>query len=195
MYAIIKSILCMIIPAMMQLAAVGSVQVTPETAATAFLDGLAKGEDTVVLKYVDNEYVNMLENTGGKETSEELYKNLFHNFSYEIVDSAAKGDVAVVKMVITNNDFSKVRKKYDEKAYNYITSNLYEEGIEDKKKLSKKCLDIYVDAIEDASESKKLKEKTIFLPLKSNGFYGWEVLINDKIMKDILGGLVIPGSK
>ena len=195
MYAIIRGILSLIIPAMMHMSAVGPVQVDPDIAATEFLDGLAAGDETVVVKYEDNEYVNMLENTGDDEIRDQLYKSLFHDFSYEMVDFATKNDVAVAKLVVTNRDFSKVGKAYEEEAYEYITANLYDDDVTSKKKLAAKCLDIYVDEIEKASQKNKVKENTIYLPLRSNGYYGWEVLVDDKIMKDILGGLKIPESK
>lgn len=192
MYSIITSILTIIITGIMQMSTVGATAVTPEDAASEFMEGLRAGEDTVVTKYVENDYVNLLENTGDQETTDRLYEGLFGAFAYEITGSATKNDVAVVKLVVSNRDFSKVREDYDEAAYKYISSNLYDENVTDKKKLSKQCLDIYLDTIGEASEKGKVREKTIFLPMKSNGYYGWEVLIDDDIMQDILGGLRIP---
>ena len=192
MNTILSGIICTVLAAVMQSASVGSVAVAPEDAVHEFMDGLTSGNREIVVRYVDNEYVNMLENTGDSETRDDLYKALFRDFSYEIVDSATKNDVAVAKIVVTNRDFSKVREAYDEEAYAYVTGNLYDENVTNKKKLAAKCLDIYVDQIEDASQNAKVKEKTIYLPMRSNGYYGWEVLIDDKIMKRILGGLKIP---
>ena len=188
----LTSILSIIVAMIMQTATMGNVSVTPEETATEFIDGLTAGNDQVVTKYVENDYVNLLENTGNDEVTDKLYGNLFRNFGYEITDSAQKNDVAVVKLAVTNCDFSDVDKDFSEAAYEYITGNLYDENVTDKKKLSKECLNIYLEEIESTAKKGKTKEKTIFLPMKSNGHYGWEVLVDDKIMKGILGGLEIP---
>lgn len=176
----------------MQTSTMGTAAVSPEDAATEFMEGLSAGNDQVVVKYMENDYVNLLENTGNDKTTDRLYKGLFRNFGYEITDSASKNDVAVVKMTVTNSDFSNVEEEFNEAAYQYITENLYDEDVTNKKKLSKECLDIYLEQIEKTADKGKTKDKTIFLPMKSNGYYGWEVLVDDKIMKRILGGLKIP---
>ena len=176
----------------MQTSTMGTAAVSPEDAATEFMEGLSAGNDQVVVKYMENDYVNLLENTGNDKTTDRLYKGLFRNFGYEITDSASKNDVAVVKMTVTNSDFSNVEEEFNEAAYQYITGNLYDEDVTNKKKLSKECLDIYLEQIEKTADKGKTKDTTIFLPMKSNGYYGWEVLVDDKIMKRILGGLKIP---
>ena len=192
MGSFLTSIFSIIMALIMQTSTMGTAAVSPEDAATEFMEGLSAGNDQVVVKYMENDYVNLLENTGNDKTTDRLYKGLFRNFGYEITDSASKNDVAVVKMTVTNSDFSNVEEDFNEAAYQYITGNLYDEDVTNKKKLSKECLDIYLEQIEKTADKGKTKDKTIFLPMKSNGYYGWEVLVDDKIMKRILGGLKIP---
>ena len=192
MGSFLTSIFSIIMALIMQTSTMGTAAVSPEDAATEFMEGLSAGNDQVVVKYMENDYVNLLENTGNDKTTDRLYKGLFRNFGYEITDSASKNDVAVVKMTVTNSDFSNVEEEFNEAAYQYITGNLYDEDVTNKKKLSKECLDIYLEQIEKTADKGKTKDKTIFLPMKSNGYYGWEVLVDDKIMKRILGGLKIP---
>lgn len=192
MGSFLTSIFSIIMALIMQTSTMGTAAVSPEDAATEFMEGLSAGNDQVVVKYMENDYVNLLENTGNDKTTDRLYKGLFRNFGYEITDSASKNDVAVVKMTVTNSDFSNVEEDFNEAAYQYITGNLYDEDVTNKKKLSKECLDIYIEQIEKTAEEGKTKDKTIFLPMRSNGYYGWEVLVDDKIMKRILGGLKIP---
>ena len=195
MYAIIQSILSIVISIVMQTAVIGSVQVDPATEVNDFMEGLQAGTSTVVNKYMDNDYVNMLENSGDKDASKSMYKYIFENFKYEIVDTATKGNVAVAKVKVTNCDFSQVIKSYDKESYKYVTDHLYDNTIMDKSKLSKKCLDIYVKQLKKVADKGKASEHTIYLPLESNDHYGWEVLISDSIMKTILGNLEIPNSK
>lgn len=195
MYAIIQSILSIVISIVMQTAVIGSVQVDPATEVNDFMEGFQAGTSTVVNKYMDNDYVNMLENSGDKGASKSMYKYIFENFKYEIVDTATKGNVAVAKVKVTNCDFSQVIKSYDKESYKYVTEHLYDNTITDKSKLSKKCLDIYVKQLKKVADKGKTSEHTIYLPLESNDHYGWEVLISDSIMKTILGNLEIPNSK
>ncbi len=192
MGSFLTSIFSIIMALIMQTSTMGTAAVSPEDAAAEFMEGLSAGNDQVVVKYMENDYVNLLENTGNDKTTDRLYKGLFRNFGYEITDSASKNDVAVVKMTVTNSDFSNVEEDFNEAAYQYITGNLYDEDVTNKKKLSKECLDIYLEQIEKTADKGKTKDTTIFLPMKSNGYYGWEVLVDDKIMKRILGGLKIP---
>ena len=77
--------------------------------------------------------------------------------------------------------------------YEYVTGNLYDEDITDKKKLAEKCLDIYVSEIESRAEKGKTKTSTIYIPMRSDGYNGWNIDLDDEIMKKILGNLSVPG--
>lgn len=195
MYAIIQSILSVVISIVMQTAVIGSVQVDPATEVDTFMEGIEAGTSTVVNKYMDNDYVNMLENSGDKDASKDMHKYIFKNFKYEIVDTGTRGNVAVAKVKVTNCDFSKVIKSYDKESYKYVTDHLYDNTITNKSKLSKKCLDIYVKQIQKVADKGKTSEHTIYLPLESNNHYGWEVLVSDSIMKTLLGNIEIPNNK
>ena len=62
----------------------------------------------------------------------------------------------------------------------------------DKKKLSKECLEIYVEQIEKDAKAEPSLEKTIYLPMINDGYGGWKMLLDDKIMKALMGNLAMP---
>ena len=140
-------------------------EVEPQEAADAFFRDLASGNDQVAMAYMDNKYVNFLENVKGTdEEMDNLEEAVFRNFSYEITDSATKNGVAVVRVTVRNSDFSGIMKKYKKESYKYVTENLYSDDVIDKEKLNRKCLDIYLDQIQKTSESDPNFEADIFLP-------------------------------
>ena len=189
---IIKTVLGIIIPVVMQLSVVSMVETTPDSAVKDFFDGLSTGDSKVTERYMDNSYINTLINVKGKEkTVDCMYDALFKNFSYSIDDIAEKDDLAVAKVTITCNDFTKVSKNYDKASYKYLTDNLYKDKVADKAWLSEKCFSLYVDQIEKAAE-KEPSEKVIYVPLEDNGSYGWNIIIDDEMMKTVLGGLKFP---
>lgn len=188
----IKGILSIIITAVMQLSVINMVESTPEDAVRDFFDGLGTGDSKVTERYMENEYVNTLINVKADEkTADRMYRALFRNFTYDIEDVAVKDDLAVAKVAITCNDFTKVRKNYDKASYNYVVDNLYKDRMADKSWLSSKCFSIYVKQIEKAAE-KEPDETVIYVPLEDNGSYGWNIILDDEMMKTILGGLKFP---
>lgn len=192
MQYIVKLILTAIIPVLMQVGVINTVSSTPQEAVNTMMDGLKTCNEQELEKYMDNTYVNLLMNLQGDEkVVDRMYAALFENFQYEIVEIAQKNDVAVAKVAITGNDFHKVLKAYDKSSYDYVMKNLYTEDIADKKKLNGKCLDLYVKEIEKAAKKEPVEE-TIFIPLADNGSYGWNVLLSDELMKEILGDLALP---
>lgn len=195
MLGIIKSVICILMSFIVQVSVGNSVQMSPEDTAEEFLQGLSQGNDTVVLRYIDNDYINLIENAGNDKVTAQFYESLFRNFSYEITDSKSRNNVAVVKMSIVTDDFSKVLKQYEKDSYKYITSNLYDKDIGNKKKLSKKCLEIYLDDVSKAADGKDNCKGTIYIPMVKNEHNGWDVLVDDKLMSSIFGGLVLPKSQ
>ena len=168
-------------------------EVTPQEAAEAFLNDISGGQTQTVQAYMDNSYVNFLENVKGTdEEMDNLEEAVFRNFSYEITDSAEKNNVAVVKVKVRNCDFSGIMKKYKKKSYEYVTNNLYSEDVTDKEKLNKKCLDIYLDQIEKTADGEPTFEAEVFLPMEKDGYGGWRIILSDEIMKEVLGELEIP---
>lgn len=165
----------------------------PEEAATEFLDGLSAGKTTVMEQYLDNEYVNFLINsTGDPEQLNRMRGAIFKNFSYEITDSAARNDIAVVQVVIERDDFSGALDKYTKDSYDYVSNHLYDKQVTDKEKLSAKCLEIYVSDLEKMAGDKPDEEVTLYLPLLSDGYGNWDVALDDKTMKTLLGDLELP---
>jgi hypothetical protein len=71
-------------------------------------------------------------------------------------------------------------------------NNLYDDKVTNKKQLSKKCLDIYVDQIEKDAKKETSLEKKIYIPMIEDGYGGWKLLLNKGIMKNIMGKLAIP---
>ncbi|MFQ7472862.1 MAG: hypothetical protein ACLRLX_01490, partial [Anaerovoracaceae bacterium] len=77
----------------------------------------------------------------------------------------------------------------------YITDNLYSDDIGDKDALNAECLDIYVQQIEKAANREASLETVVYIPMADDGYYGWNLLLSDEVMKILLGGLEIPGQQ
>ena len=168
-------------------------EIEPWDAADAFLQDLSAWDKQTTMTYMDNEYVNFLENVKGTdEEMDRLEEALFRNFSYELEECATKGEVAVVKVKVRNSDFRKIMDSYKKESYKYVTENLYSDDVIDKVKLNKKCLDIYLDQIEKTAGEEPSYEAEVFLPMEQDGYGGWRMILSDEIMKEILGELEIP---
>lgn len=193
MHYIIKVILSIMISIGMQSAVANMVSTTPNEAVTDFMDGLKNREPYIMEKYMDNSYVNFITNVkGDKKVVERMNEALFDGFSYEIVEIAQKDNVAVAKVIVKSVDFSKVLDKYEDVSYEYITDNLYTEKISDKETLNDKCFEIYVRQIEKTAKKGKISEKIVFVPMVDDGYFGWNIIMNDDLMKSVLGNLQIP---
>ena len=193
MSGIINTILSLLIAASISGGASAMSETEPWDAADAFFKNISGGDQQTVMMYMDNSYVNFLENVKGTdEEMDALEEAVFRNFSYEIIDSAEKNSVAVVKVRVRNCDFSGVMKKYKKKSYKYVTDNLYSDDVVDKEKLNKKCLDIYLDQIGETASGEPTFEADVFLPMEEDGYGGWRIILSDEIMKEILGELEIP---
>jgi len=191
----VKCLSVILIPAIMQVGFVSNASVEPEEAADALLKGIQTSDQAVLDKYMDNKYINFLQNVEtGEEERAAINEALLGDFQYEIemAGLSDSGDAAVVRVKIINDDFNKVDNKYEDESYEYIMDNLYSEGIEDKKKLNDKCLDIYIKELEKAAKGEPDLEQTIFIPMFDNGSYGWNVELSNKNMKKILGNFDIP---
>ena len=166
---------------------------SPEDEVADFMAGLMANDSQVIERYMDNEYINFLANIDtDDETKARMNKALFKNLKYEIEDSVQKGGAAVVEVRLYTNDFSDVLQKYKDASYEYVMNNLYDDKVTNKKQLSKKCLDIYVDQIEKDAKKETSLEKKIYLPMIEDGYGGWKLLLNKGIMKNIMGKLAIP---
>ena len=193
MSGIINTILSILLAAAISGGASAMAEVEPQEAADAFFRDLASGNDQVAMAYMDNRYINFLENVKGTdEEMDRLEDAVFRNFSFEITDSAAKNDVAVVKVTVRNCDFSGVMEDYKKESYEYVTDNLYSDDVVSKEKLNKKCIDIYLDQVEKTAGGDTNYEAEIFLPMEEDGYGGWRILLSDDIMKEVLGKLEIP---
>ena len=192
MHVIVKVIMSVLIPMLMQFGTVNLVETTPGDAVSDFMDGLKTADRQTIERYMNNEYVNLLVNVKGDEkVVERMYGALFKNFSYKVDKIARKNDVAVAKVTVVSNDFSNVREAYDKASYDYIIDNLYKDKTADKEWLSEKCFEIYVSCIEKAADG-KTSETIIYIPLADNGYYGWNILLSDTLMQSMLGGLKMP---
>jgi hypothetical protein len=193
MSGIINTIISVMLAAAISSGSSAMAEDTPQEAAADFFDNISGGDDQTAMLYMDNKYVNFLENVKGTdEEMDRLEDAVFRNFSFEITDSAVKDGVAVVRATVRNSDFSGVMDKYRKESYEYVTNNLYSDDVIDKEKLNKKCIDIYLDQIEKTAEREPSFETDVFLPLEEDGYGGWRVILSDDIMKEMLGELEIP---
>lgn len=193
MQSIVSIILTALITITMQTSAIDLATTTPEKATNNFFESVEKCEQQAMEKYMDNAYINFLCNSeGDSKTLNRMYDALFKNFSYEIVQVKEKNDVAVAKVVVKGNDFSEAMPAYSKASYNYVMDNLYEDSIGDKAALEKKCLEMYVSEIEKAAEKEETVETVVFVPMIDDGYYGWNILMSDELMAQILGNLGIP---
>ena len=193
MQGLIGKIVSLLIAAAISGGASAMSDIEPWDAADAFFHDLAGGDKQTTMTYMDNRYVNFLENIKGTdEEMDRLEDALFRNFSYELKECATKGEVAVVKVIVRNCDFSGVMDSYKQTSYEYVTDNIYSDDVIDKEKLNKKCLDIYLDEVEKTAGTEPAYEAEIFLPMEQDGYGGWRIVLSDEIMKAILGELEIP---
>lgn len=193
MSAIVNTIISILITMTISGSAANMAEVTPQEAADAFLKDLSAGDKQTAMMYMDNKYVNFLENVKGTdEEMDRLEDAVFKNFSYVIKDMKTRDNVAVVKVEVKNGDFSGIMKDYEKASYQYVTDNLYSDDVTDKEKLNKKCLDIYLDQIEKTAGKDPSFKADIYLPMVEDGYGGWRILLSDEIMKSILGELEIP---
>ncbi|MCQ4637481.1 DUF5105 domain-containing protein [Anaerovorax odorimutans] len=166
----------------------------PEEVTEAFFNGLkTKNEDALIL-YTANEDINMLlHSSGDKEDLNLIYDSLFKNFTYKIgaVKKNKDETAATVEVEVANSDFSKVLKKYQEKAYSYMEENLYS-GKVNKKNLNAKCLSIFAEQVEKASKSEPGQAQKLTVKLTKNDNYSWDMELTEEMMKTIMGGLIIP---
>lgn len=193
--SIIKSLSIILIPALMQVGFVANASVEPEEAADALLKGIQTCDQAVMNKYIDNKYINFLQNIETGETEKTAINTaLLGDFQYEIIETGMneEGDTAVVKVKVTNDNFGKVDNKYEDVAHEYIMDNLYSETVKDKKKLNDKCLELYIKELEKAAKGEPDLEQTIYIAMFDDGNYGWNVELSNKNAKKILGNLDIP---
>ncbi|MDO4745879.1 MAG: hypothetical protein Q4B18_04930 [Bacillota bacterium] len=196
MIYVVKAIVTVLVTMLMQTCVVSTVSSTPAEATEAFLAALKKQDAKVMERYMDNEYVNFLYNTeGDADVIGKMNKALFSSFSYEVEKVKQKDGVAAARVVVTGCDFSDVMDSYEKKSYDYIMDNLYEDDIADKDKLASKCLEMYVAEIEKVAEEAKTVETVVFIPMTEDGFYGWNVIMTDELMKAVLGNLEMPTAK
>lgn len=188
-----STIIAFILSASLSLGISTSMEQAPADAVNEFMSGMISGDDAVTEMYLENKYVNFLENVKGDEDLvKKMNEAIFKNTSYEIEDIATKGNVAVAKVKVKTNDFSKVMDKYDDASYDYVMYHLYEDKISNKKKLRKECFRIYVEQIVKTSNKKPKQEEEIFIPMSGDGYGGWEILLTDEVMEALMGNLQIP---
>lgn len=193
MHYIVKILVTILISTLMQSSAVEMVSTTPTEAAEDFLGALKAQDPKVMEKYMDNAYVNYIMNAeGDQKVIDRMNAALFGEFSYKIEQVKKRNDVAVAKVTVKSSDFSNVMNEYNKVSYAYVMDNLYDEKIADKKALEKKCMELYVNELEKAAESDSMVETIVFVPMVDDGYYGWNVIMTDELMKSVLGNLQMP---
>lgn len=195
MQHILKTVITLLISLLMQSGVVNLISTTPHDAVSDFMDGLKNRDSSVMEKYMDDSYVNFITNVQGDDAVvERMNEALFRNFSYKIEKIKTKDDVAVAKVSITSGDFSNVLSGYESASYEYITDNLQSGEIADKDYLNAKCLEIYVQQVEAAADSGTVLETVVYIPMIDDGYYGWNIIMTDDLMKTVLGNLQMPAS-
>lgn len=195
MQHILKTVITLLISLLMQSGVVNLISTTPHDAVSDFMDGLKNRDSSVMEKYMDDSYVNFITNVQGDDAVvERMNEALFRNFSYKIEKIKTKDDVAVAKVSITSGDFSNVLSGYESASYKYITDNLQSDEIADKDYLNAKCLEIYVQQVEAAADSGTVLETVVYVPMIDDGYYGWNIIMTDDLMKTVLGNLQMPAS-
>lgn len=195
MQHILKTVITLLISLLMQSGVVNLISTTPHDAVSDFMDGLKNRDSSVMEKYMDDSYVNFITNVQGDDAVvERMNEALFRNFSYNIEKIKTKDDVAVAKVSITSGDFSNVLSGYESASYEYITDNLQSDEIADKDYLNAKCLEIYVQQVEAAADSGTVLETVVYIPMIDDGYYGWNIIMTDDLMKTVLGNLQMPAS-
>ena len=193
MGAILNLIFSVIIAMSMHSSTMEATKVDPQQVADECMNGIKTLQEETLDRYAGNTYVNFIVNLeGDDETVARMQEALLKNFDYRIEAVEQRDDLAVAKITVTQCDFSKVLKKYKKRSYDYVTEHLYDENITDKDWLNEKCLDIYVSQIEKVAKAGKTHEETIYLPLTSDGYNGWNAILEDDNMKTIIGDLSIP---
>ena len=195
MQHILKTVITLLISLLMQSGVVNLISTTPHDAVSDFMDGLKNRDSSVMEKYMDDSYVNFITNVQGDDAVvERMNEALFRNFSYKIEKIKTKDDVAVAKVSITSGDFSNVLSGYESASYEYITDNLQSDEIADKDYLNAKCLEIYVQQVEAAADNSTVLETVVYIPMIDDGYYGWNIIMTDDLMKTVLGNLQMPAS-
>ena len=195
MQHILKTVITLLISLLMQSGVVNLISTTPHDAVSDFMDGLKNRDSSVMEKYMDDSYVNFITNVQGDDAVvERMNEALFRNFSNKIEKIKTKDDVAVAKVSITSGDFSNVLSGYESASYEYITDNLQSDEIADKDYLNAKCLEIYVEQVEAAADSGTVLETVVYIPMIDDGYYGWNIIMTDDLMKTVLGNLQMPAS-
>ena len=100
----------------------------PKEVVNDFFKGLKTKNEDVLILYTENEDINMLLHSKGKQADlNKMYDSIFKNFSYKILSTEKNEEEtqATVTAEVSNVDFSKVLKNYQKRAYNYMQDNLY----------------------------------------------------------------------
>ena len=193
MITLFRTIIAICIAISLQAGMSDATEVSPQQAATDCMNRIAAMQEESMDRYAGNSYVNFLMHLkGDKETTQRMRDAIRKNFDWKIEAVEERGNAAVAKVTVTQCDFSGVLKKYEKESYQYITDHLYDEDTVNKKKLNAKCLDIYVSQIEKVAKAGKTEEQTIYLPMRSNGYNGWNVELTDEAMQAIIGNLSLP---
>ncbi|MGN0702561.1 MAG: hypothetical protein ACI4KL_05205 [Lentihominibacter sp.] len=196
MSGIINTIVSLLVAVFVSGSVSNIAQETPREAVNEFFSGLTEGNPQTYEMYMDNSYINLIANSGmSDEDASRMRSVLFEDLNWEITDSAERENIAVCKVTLTNNDFSRVLESYEKDSHDYVMDNLYEDKVTDKDQLAAACLDIYLNQLEDAAAGSETGEREVFIPLEADGFSGWRVILDDEIMKAAAGGLVLPADK
>ncbi len=192
MVAISNIIVSIIISILASLGMSNIAESTAQDAAVQFLDDMSQGKSEIIEEYEENEYVNYLENIlAENESTAGIRDIIYDSLDYEVIETASKNKVAVAKVKIINKDYSKVLEQYEKDSHDFLKKNLYEEDITNKDKLNQRCVEIYAEEVADAANADKNIEREIFIPMEMEGLNSWHIMLNDEVMKALVGNLEV----
>ena len=173
------------------LSAAGCARQSPEEEVRLFLDGVKTKNKDFLMRYTDNEYINiLLHSTGGdQQAADRILENILKNLSYEILSSSENDSGTVVQVKIINADFTDVLKTYEKKSSAYIKENMYTNKIE-KENLEAALLVIFSEETEAAASGELRKESIVDIVLTENDINGYDVVIENTLVNAVTGGLL-----
>ena len=173
------------------LSAAGCARQSPEEEVRLFLDGIKTKNKDFLMRYTDNEYINiLLHSTGGdQQAADRIFENILRNLSYEILSSSENDNGMVVQVKIINADFTDVLKNYEKKSSGYIKENMYTNKIE-KENLEAALLVIFTEETEAAASGEMRKESTVDIVLTKNDINGYDIVIENTLVNAVTGGLL-----
>lgn len=166
----------------------------PENVVDEFMDAMKNGNEDVLILYTENKDINtLIHNTADEKQMTAIYESLMKNFSWEIksVKEDKEAGTAVVKVKISNSDFSNVLATYQTEAVKYTKDNLQQDSFT-KEVMTEECMKIFVQHVKAAAKEDTVNSQTVTIELVQNDNHSWDMALTDEVMSAVLGGIQFP---